>query len=111
MGSEMCIRDRYNTDTGEVKVIPNQSEHMGGFGLPAEIISNLGASVLICRGAGRRAIQIFSMKGIKVYFGADGKVSEALKAWKENRLPLATEADACQEHAFRDYGRHHHHHW
>jgi len=98
----------YDTESDEVKVIDNQSEHMGGRGLPGEILSKLGINVLICRGAGRRALQIMGSKGISIYFGAMGKVKDALEAWKNNELQLAQEGDACQEHAYHDPNKHMH---
>ena len=97
----------YDTETKEVKVIDNMSEHRGGRGLPGEILSSLGINVLICRGAGRRALQIFGANGISVYFGATGIVGNALKAWENNQLQLAMEGDACQEHAYHDPSKHH----
>jgi len=97
----------YNTETEEVKIIPNDSEHAGGHGLPGEILSRLGINTLICRGAGRRALQIFTGNGISVYFGATGTVNESLQAWKDNKLQLAAEGDACQDHAYHDPNKHH----
>ena len=96
----------YDTETNKVKVISNDSEHTGGRGLPGEILSNLGINTLICRGAGRKALQIFSTNGISVYFGATGKVKDALEAWKTNKLHLAAQGDACQEHAYHDPNKH-----
>jgi len=97
----------YDTDTKEVKVIDNMSEHTGGRGLPGDILSSLGINALICRGAGRKALQIFGANGISVYFGATGKVQNALKAWQNNQLQLAMEGDACQEHTHHDPNKHH----
>ncbi|MHA1799981.1 MAG: NifB/NifX family molybdenum-iron cluster-binding protein [Candidatus Helarchaeota archaeon] len=96
----------YDTEKDVVKVIDNRSEHRGGQGLPGEILSDLGINVLICRGAGRRALQIFIANGISVYFGATGKVKDALEAWKNNKLKLAAEGDHCQEHTFHDPNKH-----
>ncbi len=98
----------YDTEKKEIKVIPNDSEHTGGRGLPGEILSNLGINTLICKGAGRKALQIFGVNGISVYFGAVGRVADVLKAWENNELQLAMEGDACQEHAYHDPNKHLH---
>lgn len=96
-----------DTETNEVKVIPNTSEHMGGIGLPAEILARHGIDTMICSGLGRRAIGLFEQYGIMVYVGAYGTVKDALEMWKNNRLQVATDENACRQHAYR---RHEHHH-
>ncbi|MFC2163085.1 NifB/NifX family molybdenum-iron cluster-binding protein, partial [Candidatus Altiarchaeota archaeon] len=85
-----------------VDVIPNTSEHMGGTGHPPEILASQGIEVLLCQGLGRRAIQMFDDAGISVYIGAQGTVAEALKQYHDNVLALASEDNACSQHAFRD---------
>lgn len=95
-------------DTNEVKVIPNTSEHMGGYGYPPEIMAKEGVDIMICRGLGRRAIMMFEELGIEVYIGASGTVKETVEAFKHGLLQKASRDDACGQHAFRD--RHHHNH-
>jgi predicted Fe-Mo cluster-binding NifX family protein len=63
-----------DTENNEITVIPNQSEHMGGQGLPAEILSQQGVRALLCQGCGRRAIQFFEQAGVTVYLCAQGTV-------------------------------------
>ncbi|MCK5245534.1 NifB/NifX family molybdenum-iron cluster-binding protein, partial [Candidatus Bipolaricaulota bacterium] len=62
--------------------------------------------VLLCRGAGRRALSIFGEKGIEVCVGVDGTAGEAIYAWKAGTLSSASNADACQQHAFHDHKKH-----
>lgn len=95
-----------DTETDAVRVVANSSEHAGGVGLPAEILADLGIDVLLCQGAGRRAIQILSQKGIQVCIGVSGSVSAAIDAWKTGGLTAAGESDACQQHAYHDQGDH-----
>jgi predicted Fe-Mo cluster-binding NifX family protein len=95
----------YDSETGATDVVDNTSEHAGGSGLPADILSHLGIDVLLCSGLGRRAIGILSENGIDVCVGVTGTVREALDAWKAGNVSSASEGDACQRHAFRD--RHH----
>jgi len=95
-------------NTNEVKVIPNTSEHMGGYGYPPEIMAREGVDVMICRGLGRRAITMFEELGIEVYIGASGTVRDTIEAFKKGLLQKASRDDACGEHAFRDHHEHHH---
>jgi predicted Fe-Mo cluster-binding NifX family protein len=95
-----------DVETNEVKVIPNTSHHMGGHGYPPEIMQKEGVKIMVCRGLGRRAINMFEEMGIDVYIGASGTVRDAVAAFKQGNLQKASEGDACSKHAFRD--RHHH---
>lgn len=99
-----------NTETDEVKVIDNTSEHMGGSGYPTEIIAATGTNIMICSGLGRRAIMMFENMGIMVFVGASGSVRDAIQLWKDNQLQGATDMNACSRHAFRKEDHQHHHH-
>lgn len=37
----------YDTETGEVLIIPNTSEHNGGVGLPPELMAQNGINVML----------------------------------------------------------------
>ena len=89
----------YDTETGQVEILPNTSEHMGGVGLPAELLAQAGVEVVICAGLGRRAIGLLSQSGIEVCTGATGTVREAIEAWRSGKL---SGADACDRHLFHD---------
>jgi len=105
-----------DTESNEIKVIDNDTLHMGGTGYAPDLISKAGAEVMLCGGLGRRAIGMFEQACIKVYMGASGTVRDALEMYKSGRLTMATEDTACQQHAFRGegtgegHGHHHHHH-
>ena len=101
-----------DTDTESVKVVSNTSEHMGGRGYPPELLARAGVEVMLCRGLGRRAIMMFEEMGIEVFVGVDGTIRDAVDQWKGGRLQMATDENACRQHAFRqhDHGEHHHHH-
>ena len=85
-------------NTKGVKVLPNTSEHMGGFGKPPEIMANAGVEVMLCGGLGPMAIQMFEQFGIEVYVGASGTVRDAVQAWQAGRLQEATDKNACKMH-------------
>ena len=93
-----------DSDTGEVEVLDNTSEHMGGAGFPADLLVDAGAEVVLCQGLGRRAIQRLSEAGVSVCTGVFGTVSEAVAAWKSGTVFEAGESDACTRHAFHDHG-------
>ena len=98
-----------DTETNEVNIIDNTSEHMGGRGYPPEIIAEAGAEAMICSGLGSRAIAMFEDMGIMVYVGANGRVKDAIQMWKEGQLEPATDENACRQHAFRKEDHDHHH--
>jgi len=98
-----------NLNTNEVKVIHNTSEHMGGIGHPPELMAREGVQIMVCRGLGRRAINMFRDLGIDVYIGASGTVKNAVEAFKQNKLQKAGIDDACGRHFFRDQNHHEHH--
>jgi len=98
-----------DSKTEEVEVIPNDSTHKGGSGLPADLLAQEGVDVMICSGLGRKAIRLFDEHGIEVCVGAEGRVKEAFQDWKADQLTGASESDACERHEFGDHGHHDHH--
>jgi predicted Fe-Mo cluster-binding NifX family protein len=89
----------FDTETEKVEVEDNTSEHMGGRGLPPDVISQWNVDIMLCGGLGRRAIMLFEQYGIMVYVGARGKVSDAIQMWKDGQLQPATDENACRQHA------------
>lgn len=88
-----------DTDTNEVRVVKNRSEHMGGLGKPPEHIAKTGAKVLICSSLGPRAIDMLVGFGVEVYVGATGTAKDAVDAWKEGKLTPASYDVACKGHS------------
>jgi len=95
-----------NQDNGEITVLKNTSAHMGGIRQPPELLADEGVHILICKGLGRRAIDLFETYGIEVYIGATGTVQQAITDYTNGKLQKATSEHACQQHAFRN--QHHH---
>jgi predicted Fe-Mo cluster-binding NifX family protein len=93
----------FETETEDVEVVSNTSEHMGGAGYPAQILADLGIDVLLCSGLGRRAIQMLSERGIEVCTGVSGTARAAIDSWKAGNLATAAEGDACTRHVFHDH--------
>lgn len=93
-----------DSETEEIEVIPNNSTHKGGKGLPADLLAQEGVDVMVCSGLGRKAIKLFEEHGIEVCIGAGGRVKEALEEWRNGGLKSASESDACNRHEFGDHG-------
>ncbi|MCQ1534167.1 dinitrogenase iron-molybdenum cofactor biosynthesis protein [Methanosarcina sp. KYL-1] len=89
-------------DSREVSVIPNNSEHMGGVGLPPEYLFRNGVEIMLCAGLGYKALQMFESYGIRVFVGAGGTVRDTIEAWESGLLKDATSENTCVEH-----GHHH----
>lgn len=87
-----------DTDTGEVYVIPNESDHMGGVGLPPEYLHKNGVEIMLCAGLGYKALRMFESYGVRVFVGAKGTVKDTLTAWETGLLKSATSENVCAEH-------------
>jgi len=100
----------WDQEMGDVEVVPNSNphhspgaseehgqghEHHHGHGFAFQTLSSLGIDVLACRGLGMRAMQLFEANGVKVLCGAEGKVSDAIEAWKNGSLVEAGPQHAC----------------
>ncbi|MCG7844246.1 MAG: NifB/NifX family molybdenum-iron cluster-binding protein [Methanomassiliicoccales archaeon] len=88
-----------DTETDELTFVDNTSEHMGGIGLPPELLSKLGVHVMLCSGLGPKAVDLLSSFDIQVFVGASGTVQETMDAWRQGKLPSANHANACSEHS------------
>lgn len=88
-----------DSESDEVQVVKNRSEHMGGLGKPPEHIAKTGAKVLICMGLGPKAIDMLCSFGVEVYVGASGSVRDAVQMWKDGKLQQATYDTACKGHS------------
>lgn len=85
-------------DTGLVQVLQNQSQHMGGVGLPPDMISQHSVKAVIAGGLGPKAVMAFAREGIEVFVGAAGTVRNAVEDWKAGLLDRAGPDNACREH-------------
>ena len=86
-------------ENGKVlKIVDNTSEHMGGVGLPPELMKREGADVLLCRDLGPRALDLCRMLKIAVYVHQSETVGEIFKMWKNKKIKIAGQTDVCKEH-------------
>jgi len=94
-----CSTYTFLDEKGEVvEVINNTSEHMGGIGLPPELMKKHGANVLLCGDIGPRAINLCRQLGIDVYVNEAETVRDIFKIWKDGKIKKAGTKDACEEH-------------
>ena len=94
-----CSTYTFLNEKGEViEIIDNTSEHMGGVGLPPELMKKHGVDILLCRGLGSRAIDLCQELGIDVYVHQAEKVEDIFNLWKNNKLKKAGDEDACEHH-------------
>lgn len=99
----------FDDATDKTDVVPNTSSHMGGTKLPAELLNEHDIDVMLCGGLGRRAIQLFEQYGVEVFIGAEGTVEEAIDLFKNGKLTMATDKEACQQHKYRREDHKHDH--
>jgi len=88
----------YDTETKKVEVIQNTSSHMGGMGVPPDLLHENKVDALICGGIGRKAIELFASKGIKVYCGAIDTVKDTLELFEVGAIKEASSEFACSGH-------------
>jgi len=94
-----CNTYTFLDDKGQVvEIIDNTSEHMGGIGLPPELMKKYGADVLLCQELGPRALNLCQQLGIEVYVCRARTVKEIFDLWKNKKIKKADFEDICEEH-------------
>jgi len=94
-----CLAYTFLNEKGEVvEIIDNTSEHMGGKGLPPELMKKHGADILLCKDLGPRALALCSQLGIDVYVNQVETVREIFEIWKNNKIKKADAEDVCEQH-------------
>jgi len=81
-----------------IEIIDNTTEHMGGKGLPPELMKKHGADILLCKELGPRALNLCEQLGIDVYVGQAETVREIFEMWKNNKIKRADVGDVCEQH-------------
>ncbi|MDD5606628.1 MAG: NifB/NifX family molybdenum-iron cluster-binding protein [Candidatus Pacebacteria bacterium] len=94
-----CFTYTFLNEKGELtKIINNTSEHMGGIGLPPELMKKNGADILLCKDLGPRALNLCHELNIQVYVFKAEKVKEIFELWKKNKNKKAGIEDVCVQH-------------
>ncbi len=94
-----CQTYTFLNEKGELlEIIDNTSEHMGGKGLPPELMKKHGADILLCKELGPRALNLCEQLGIDVYVGRAETVREIFEMWENNKIKKANAGDICEQH-------------
>ena len=84
----------YEIEEGKVLnqgVVPNDSEHFGGVGLPPERMGRLNTDVMIVLGMGGRAIAMFQDLNIAVLQATGPSIAENIDLFVKGELRELTE--------------------
>jgi predicted Fe-Mo cluster-binding NifX family protein len=96
-----CNTYTFLDENGKVlEIIDNTSEHMGGQGLPPELMKKHGANVLLCRDLGPRALNLCEEFGIEVYTALAETAGDIFEMWRDGKLKKAGAGDVCEQHKF-----------
>lgn len=87
----------FDGDGKKTEPIKNTSEHMGGKGLPPELLKKNGVDVLLCKDLGPNAVRLCKESNIKVFkhFQTDDAM-DLFNLWKSGDLKEATLNDSCE---------------
>ncbi len=89
----------YDTDKDEFNAVNNGvGAHEHGACNPVAALMGHKVDCVVCRGMGRRAIEVLNHSGIRVFLAATDNMSEVLESIKAGTLKEADPASACQGH-------------
>lgn len=94
-----CETYTFLNEKGEVlQTIDNTSEHMGGQGLPPELVKEHGADVLLCKNLGPKALNLCKELGMEVCTGEAETVKDIFEMWKNKIIKKSSAEDTCKRH-------------
>ncbi len=98
----------YDTEHDTVTVVANgNAHHSHGTCHPVATLAGYGINSIICRGMGRRAVEMMNAQGITIYRTRVESVRDAIAQIKSGALKELDPKQACAGHAGRQtYGPH-----
>jgi len=94
-----CPTYTFLNEKGEViEIIDNISEHMGGTGLPPELMKKHDADILLCKELGPRALSLCKQLKIDVYTSRAETVKEIFELWENHKIKKADAGAVCDQH-------------
>jgi len=92
-----------DSENMDFNTISNESSMArGGAGIKAaETVVNNGAEVLITGNIGPNAYRTLSAGGVKVFTGANGSISDAIKSYKNGELEESKSSNVGSHHGIR----------
>ncbi len=96
----------YDSEQDRITVVPNGNEHHShGTCHPIATLSAHPINAVICRGMGRRAVEMMNAQGITIYRTRVERVQEVIEQIKAGTLKELDPKQACAGHAGRQtYG-------
>ncbi|MGM0770912.1 MAG: NifB/NifX family molybdenum-iron cluster-binding protein [Halobacteriota archaeon] len=96
----------YDSETEEVEIMENTSVHVGGKGLPHELLVKARVDVVLCSGVGQKVVELLNSNGIDIFVGADGTIQEAIDSWIAGELyrPKSINLDKDQGFGLTQHG-------
>jgi len=85
----------YDTDNNKTNIIPNTSQHMGGQGVPPELLIQNNVNIVVCNSLGPKAVTNLKAAGIEIYCGATNSIKQAIKDFSNNKLTQASKTNIC----------------
>lgn len=82
-----------------LEILKNTSSHMGGQGMPPELLQKNGIKILLCQGIGPKALQLCQDFKIEVYVDYSSTVKALFHKWENQKLSKADSNDSCKEHS------------
>ncbi|MBY9002004.1 MAG: NifB/NifX family molybdenum-iron cluster-binding protein [Candidatus Heimdallarchaeota archaeon] len=84
----------WDQETNTLDIIPNESNHFGGVGMPAEFLATK-SNAIICSGIGARAIDLCNQLGLDLYIGATDTIRVTIDLLTSGKLTKASRKDGC----------------
>jgi predicted Fe-Mo cluster-binding NifX family protein len=91
-----AILNEKGEDLGQIE---NTSEHMGGTGLPPELMKEHQINILLCRDIGPKALDLCQRLKIEVFTDQAETIEEIFLAWKNNRIKKPNKNNSCKQHS------------
>jgi predicted Fe-Mo cluster-binding NifX family protein len=89
----------YDSDNDNITVLKNQNSHHGhGTCHPLSQLQQYKIDGVVCKGMGRRAIDMLAKENIKVFYAGSGPVADAIEKIKSGDLMEIDPAQACRGH-------------
>ena len=84
----------WDKEANTLDIIPNESNHFGGIGMPAEFLAK-HSDAIICKGIGAKAIDLCNQLGLGLFVGAADTIKETIDLFTSGKLTQASREDGC----------------
>lgn len=89
----------FDENGNELDEIKNTSEHMGGVGMPPDLLKQNNVDVLLCKDLGPNAINMCKKNCIKVYKMPEAEqIKDLYQLWQSGQLTEVSDDQGCESH-------------